>query len=110
MSVTGSSLAIVPVPGTDLVPDGWCDATVVPWLAEQTDDSHMARAEATLAGLEAAYRTIGADTFEITKALRLVEIRHGELLGEAKAGRPKNVTRKSHSVADRQQRVACGRL
>jgi phage N-6-adenine-methyltransferase len=82
------STALIPAPGTDLVPDDWCQQVVVPWLATQTDDANMTKAEATLAGLEAAYRTIGADVFEITKARRLLEVRWGELLGAAKRGAP----------------------
>jgi hypothetical protein len=93
------SSSLIPAPGTNLVPDGWCDAVVVPWLAEQTSETNMAKAEATLAGLEAAYRTIGADIFEITKARRLLELRWGELLGKAKPGRPENVTGESRSEA-----------
>jgi phage N-6-adenine-methyltransferase len=80
---------LVPTPGTDLVPDHWCDEVVVPWLAQQTDDAHMTTAEATLAGLEAAYKTIGADIFEITKARRLLEVRWGELVPRPPTGRPK---------------------
>ncbi len=54
--------------------------------AEQTSAENMAKAEATLAGLEAAYRTIGADVFEIAKGRRRLELRWGELLGTAKRG------------------------
>jgi phage N-6-adenine-methyltransferase len=82
------SVELIPTPGTDLVPDGWCDSTVVPWLAEQTDLSQMPKAEAALAGLEAAYKTMGADAFEIEKGLVELRIRRGELLGEGKRGKP----------------------
>lgn len=72
-----------PEPGTDLVPDGWAESTVVPWLAEQTDASALVTASAQLAGLEAAYKTLNADTFELVKARRFLEARWGELLPDA---------------------------
>jgi phage N-6-adenine-methyltransferase len=82
------STALIPAPGTDLVPDGWCDSTVVPWLAEQTDLSRLPEAQAALAGLEAAYKTMGADAFEIEKSLVELRIRRGEILGKGKRGKP----------------------
>jgi phage N-6-adenine-methyltransferase len=82
-----TELAIVtPTPGVDLVPDGWAESTVVPWLAEQFDEQALKQASAQLAGLETAYRTLDADTLELVKARRYLEIRWGELLGQAKQG------------------------
>lgn len=78
--------ALVPVPGSDLVPDGWAETTVVPWLDEQTDAAEFERAAAQLDGLIAAYRTLDADTLELTKARRYLELRWGELLGPAQLG------------------------
>lgn len=81
-----------PAPGTDLVPDGWCESTVVPWLVEQTAPSVLAQASAQLAGLEAAYRTLNADTLELVKARRLLETRWGELLGPPEQTWPGNAS------------------
>lgn len=73
-------------PGTDLVPDGWCEQVVMPWADEQVEQASVAQAAARLAGLEAAYTTLGADTLELTKARRYLEVRWGELLGEPVRG------------------------
>lgn len=81
-----SGTQLIPVPGTDLVPDGWCERVVVPWADEQWEQATLANASAQLAGLEAAYRTLGADTLELTKARRYLELRWGELLGTARVG------------------------
>jgi phage N-6-adenine-methyltransferase len=70
------------MPGTDLVPDGWWEATVVPWADEQTTDSTLRAMDAELAGFEAAWRQINKDTLELTRARRYLEIRRGELLGD----------------------------
>lgn len=70
---------------------------VVPWLDEQADGSGMAKAEATLAALEAAYRTIGADVFEIAKGRRRLELRWGELLGKASKGQRTDLEEPSHA-------------
>jgi phage N-6-adenine-methyltransferase len=77
------------MPGTDLVPDGWWEATVVPWADEQTTDGTLRTMDAELAGFEAAWRQINKDTLELTRARRYLEIRRGELLGDAVDGRPK---------------------
>jgi ParB family chromosome partitioning protein len=70
------------MPGTDLVPDGWWEATVVPWADSQTEADAIRRADAELAGFEAAWRQINKDTLELTRARRYLEIRRGELLGD----------------------------
>ena len=77
---------LVPMPGTDLVPDGWWEATVVPWADSQTEADVIRRADAELAGWEAAWRQIGKDTLELTRARRYLEIRRGELLGDVVEG------------------------
>lgn len=82
------STDLVPVPGTDLVPDGWCERTVIPWADEQLEQASIANATAQVAGLLEAYKTLGADTLELTKARRYLEVRWGELLGEGKRGNP----------------------
>lgn len=74
------------VSGNALVPSGWWESTVVPWADEQTDFGMIAEASAKVAGLEAAYRAIGADTLELTRARRYLEVRWGELLGPAEHG------------------------
>lgn len=79
---------VVPQPGAEMVPAGWCDSTMVPWADAQTEVSELAEAGAKLAGLEAAYRALNKDTLELTKARRYVELRWGELLGKAKPGPP----------------------
>jgi phage N-6-adenine-methyltransferase len=73
---------LVPLPGTDLVPDGWWEATVVPWADSQTEADTIRRLDAELAGFEAAWRQIDKDTLELTRARRYLEIRRGELLGD----------------------------
>jgi phage N-6-adenine-methyltransferase len=89
---------LVPVPGTELVPEGWWEATVVPWADEQTTDDELRRADAKLAGFEAAWRQINQDTLELTRARRYLEIRRGELLGKPEWGGD----RKSDQVAREQ--------
>ncbi len=84
MSDIGTDL--VPIPGTDLVPDGWCERTVMPWADEQLEQATIANASAQVAGLLEAYKTLGADTLELTKARRYLEVRWGELLGSAERG------------------------
>ncbi len=80
------SVAIVPIPGANIVPDGWWRSVVVPWADEQTTTGGMQAAAAQLGGLIEAYRTLGADTLELTRARRYVELRWGELLGDVVAG------------------------
>src|ERR1039458_2546495 len=70
---------LAPQPGTDLVPDGWCDAVVVPWLEEQTETYSLPKAAAQLDGMVSAYRTLKSDTFELVKARPFLEIRWGEI-------------------------------
>lgn len=86
--MTADLVVASPVPGTDLVPDGWCESTVMPWADEQAEVGPLAQAAAKLAGLQAAYKTLGDDALELTKARRYVEVRWGELLGPAKPGPP----------------------
>lgn len=81
--MTSAIVVASPVPGTDLVPDGWCETTVMPWADEQAEVGPLAEAAAKLAGLQAAYKTLGDDALELTKARRYVEVRWGELLGPA---------------------------
>lgn len=70
----------IPKPGADLVPDGWASSVIVPWLEQQQSSDSLETAAAQLAGLEAAYRTLGSDTLELVKARRYLEVRWGELL------------------------------
>jgi ParB family chromosome partitioning protein len=77
---------LVPLPGTDLVPDGWWEATVVPWADSQTEADTIKRLDAELAGFEAAWRQIDKDTLELTRARRYLEIRRGELLPPRRQG------------------------
>lgn len=88
--------APMPAPGSDLVPDGWCEQVVMPWADAQCEQAALAQAAAQLAGLEAAYRTLDADTLELVKARRYLEVRWGELLGPAKPGPPQS----SHARED----------
>ena len=48
--VTGT--VAVPLPGTELVPPGWWESTVVPWADRQVEDEAIRRADAELAGFE----------------------------------------------------------
>jgi len=86
--LTTDVVPVSPTPGTDLVPDGWWEATVMPWADEQTDEQSLQDAAAQIAGMQAAYEQIGSDTLELTRARRVIEIRWGELLGPARRGRP----------------------
>jgi hypothetical protein len=99
--------AWVPRPGHDLVPDGWAEAIMVPWLAAQTEPSDLSSAAAQLDGLTAAYRTLNADTLELVKARRYLEVRWGELLGEPVNHGPSTAVDGSLT---RDQRVAFRRL
>jgi hypothetical protein len=74
--------AIIPHPGDDLVPEGWWQSTVVPWADEQASIDDVASATAHIVGLIGAYRTLGSDTLELTKARRYLELRWGQLLGD----------------------------
>ena len=89
--MTSAALA-VPVPGMDLVPDDWWQDVVVPWADEQSESRDVAVAAAQVAGMIEAYRTLGSDTLELTKARRYLELRWGELLGEGVQGH--------HSLSD----------
>lgn len=71
-----------------MVPDGWAEDHVLPWLEGQTDADALRSTEAVLAGLEVAGKAIDADTLELTKARRYFDLRWVELLGPAKEGRP----------------------
>lgn len=75
-----------PLPGIAMVPKGWCDEVFVPWLEEQGDPARLGTAAAKLDGLIAAQRTLDADTFELMKARRLLELRWGQLLPSARQG------------------------
>jgi hypothetical protein len=88
VKLTTDVVPVAPRPGTDLVPDGWWESTVMPWADEQTDEQSLQDAEAHIAGMQAAYEQIGADTLELTRARRVIEIRWGELIGPARMGRP----------------------
>jgi phage N-6-adenine-methyltransferase len=92
-----SGMDLVPVPGMDLVPDGWCFDTVVPWADDQLEQASIAGATAQVAGLLEAYKTLGADTLELTKARRYLEIRWGDLLAPRRAGRPRRVDKRPKS-------------
>lgn len=74
---------VAPVPGVDLVPDGWCENTVMPWADEQTELAELQTAAAQVDALRAAYQTLNADTLELTKARRYLEVRWGEMLRES---------------------------
>jgi N6-adenosine-specific RNA methylase IME4 len=78
----------MPKPGTDLVPEGWCEQVLMPWADEQYEEVAVQQAVAQLAGLEAAYSTLGSDTLELTKSRRYLEVRWGELLGNGQRGNP----------------------
>lgn len=80
------TLPAVPIPGRDLVPDGWWKTEVMPWADAQAEQAVIQEAAAQLDALVAAYKTLGLDTVELLKARRYLEIRWGELLGEAKVG------------------------
>jgi N6-adenosine-specific RNA methylase IME4 len=85
----------MPKPGTDLVPEGWCEQVLMPWADEQYEEAAVQQAVAQLAGLEAAYSTLGADTLELVRSRRYLEVRWGELLGNGQHGGD----RKSDQVA-----------
>jgi ParB family chromosome partitioning protein len=87
----------------DLVPDGWCRDTVIPWADRQTADGILRRAAAQVDGLIAAYRVLNADTLELVKSRRYLEIRWGELLGPARDGRPSKTSHRSE-VLDKDSR------
>lgn len=76
-------VAIVPQPGSALLPRGWCEAVFVPWLDAQGDLRPIA---VCLARQVAAYKKLKADTFELLKATRYLELRWGELLGPTTTG------------------------
>jgi N6-adenosine-specific RNA methylase IME4 len=78
----------MPKPGTDLIPEGWCERVLMPWADEQYEEAAVQQAVAQLAGLEAAYTTLGADTLELAKSRRYLEMRWGELLGRGQRGNP----------------------
>ena len=96
MSDTPNRSLAIPVPGVDLVPDGWWKSTVIPWADGQSDGKSLKVAAAQLDGLIAAYETLDADTLELMRARRYLELRWGELLGPAKPGPPKS----SHASED----------
>lgn len=82
------STSVIPRPGDDLVPDGWWQRVVVPWADAQSDVESLALEVAKVSGLAEAWDVLGRDTTELIKARRYMEVRWGELLGEATMGRP----------------------
>src|SRR5690606_27658731 len=103
------TLVPVPQPGTDLVPDGWCESAFVPWLEQTTAADELATAAAQLDGLVAAYRTLDADARELLKARRHLEVRWGELLGPARPG-PQQSSLASEDLLTPNQRMQFRRL
>ena len=78
--MTDTALSI-PIPGHDLIPNGWWQSTVKPWADRQMEQAKIAETAANLAGLEAAWREMGLDAMELMKGRRYLELRWGELLG-----------------------------
>lgn len=104
-----ADLVPIPRPGDDIVPDGWWRSAVVPWADKQRSTNTVAQAAAKLAGLEAAYRTLNADTSELTKARRYLEHRWGVLLGpgdQVKTGPGRNASVATETLKDKNARSA----
>jgi hypothetical protein len=99
-----SKALAVPEPGQALVPSGWWEEVVVPWADEQTNGAALHEAAAQLTGLEAAYRQLGLDTVELTRAHRFLEIRIGELLPREQGRRTDLELRPSVGEVERHDR------
>lgn len=67
------------------VPAGWSEA-LLERVADVADVSALDSGRATIAGYIAAYRAKGADTRELQRGERFVEVRIGELLGPPRPG------------------------
>lgn len=76
-----SELAL-PDPTREPVPAGWSEA-LLERLPDVADVVALDSGRATIAGYIAAYRAKGADTRELQRGERFVEVRIGELLGPA---------------------------
>jgi adenine-specific DNA-methyltransferase len=58
----------------------------MPWLSETNAEQELRDTDARLAGLETAAKLMAADALQLTQARRLLDIRWGEVLGEAVVG------------------------
>lgn len=79
-----SELAL-PDPTREPIPAGWSEA-LLERLTQVEDVSTLDSGRATIAGYIAAYRAKGADTRELQRGERFVEVRIGELLGPPRPG------------------------
>lgn len=80
-------------PGTDIVPSGWAEKVVIPWLQKNADPTELLEMNAKLAGLEAAYSMLDQDTLELAKGRRYLEVRLGEMLVPSRGGRGRKGTK-----------------
>jgi N6-adenosine-specific RNA methylase IME4 len=85
---TPSTALVVPDPRRAPVPDGWWQRDVLPLVRTCESWKQLDGYEARLAAMAAAIERLGGDVVEFEKALRVVECRRGELLGDHGKGRP----------------------
>jgi N6-adenosine-specific RNA methylase IME4 len=74
----------------------------MPWADEQYEQVTIKQAVAQLAGLETAYSTLGADTLELVKSRRYLEVRWGELLGDGREAQQSQNRRELSHVSESQ--------
>ena len=91
-----STALVVPDPRRSPVPAGWWQEQVLPIVRSCESWQELDKYEAQLAGMATAIEALGGDATEYEKALRIVECRRGQLLGNRGQGRPK----KNHPRAD----------
>lgn len=77
----------IPDPRTTPVPFGWCEAIAEPALESADDWNALDEAEAALAAYVSWLESHGVDTTEFLKAMRLVEKRRADLLGDRHQGK-----------------------
>jgi len=77
---------LIPLPESDLVPEGWARDVVEPWLNNIENEDKVMDGHAYLSGVAEIYKRKGKDAVEIVKGLRLIEIKIGQLLGNVKPG------------------------
>jgi len=79
---------VVPDPRTTNVPAGWWDANVLPAIQSCASWDQLDEYEGQLLAMASLIESFGGDGVEFEKALRVVECRRGELLGDRPPGRP----------------------
>jgi N6-adenosine-specific RNA methylase IME4 len=86
--MTAETGLIVPDPRLAPVPAGWWDSHVRPTIGACESWTQLNEYEGQLQAMANIVESLGGESLEFQKALRVVEARRGELLGDPGPGRP----------------------